>query len=60
MDLRLARVSRGPIRLREVAAAFGVSPERIRNIENTQRPTPRAIARYLAALAAAEAERDAQ
>jgi transcriptional regulator with XRE-family HTH domain len=58
MDLRLARVSRGPIRQREVAAAYGVTRERIRAIENAQRPTPRAIARYLAALAAAEAERD--
>lgn len=55
------RVSRdGGIRQREVAAAYGVSPERIRNIENTQRPTPRAIARYLAALDAAVRERDAR
>jgi transcriptional regulator with XRE-family HTH domain len=61
LDLRLMRVSRaGGIRQREVAEAYGVTPERVRNIENTPRPTPRAIARYLAALAAAEAERDAQ
>ena len=61
LDLRLMRVSRaGGIRQREVAAAYGVSPERIRNIENTPRPTARACSRYLRALEAAEAERDAQ
>lgn len=59
MDLRLSRVSRG-IRQREVAVAYGVSPERIRAIENTQRPTARAVARYLEALAAAVRERDAE
>jgi transcriptional regulator with XRE-family HTH domain len=53
------RVSRaGGIRQREVAAAYGVSSERIRNIENTSRPTARAAARYIEALAAAVRERD--
>ncbi len=58
MELLLLRVSRGGIRQRDVAAAYGVSPERIRAIENTQRPTARAVARYIEALAAAVRERD--
>lgn len=56
LALRVFRVSR-EIRQCEVAAAYGVSPERIRAIEDSRRPTPAAVGRYLAALDAVEAER---
>jgi transcriptional regulator with XRE-family HTH domain len=53
LDLKFSRLTRG-IHAREIAAALSVSPQRISAIEATFHPSSRIVARYLAALDAAE------
>lgn len=49
MELRLQRIA-ADVRVKELAAAMGVTPSRISYIESRRYPTVEATDRYLAAL----------
>jgi transcriptional regulator with XRE-family HTH domain len=56
LELRLVRVSRR-VSIAGVARRAGLSRQRIQAIEGSDRPTSRAVRRYLAALEAAALDR---
>ena len=58
-DCRLLRLVRH-VTATAMAPHYGATRNAVTNIERTIRPRPGTVARYLRALAAAEAERDAR